>query len=96
MACKDLTIPLILNTITNFTPLVTKPELTNPGTAGAIRLGAAASLSRVMLAAVSVVTTCGGTTRTSAKLAAVPSGSFHREDGCLVTINYVYQCDNHG
>jgi len=23
-------------------------------------------------------------------------GSFHREDGCLVTINYVYQCDNHG
>ncbi|KAE8395561.1 Spherulation-specific family 4-domain-containing protein [Aspergillus alliaceus] len=23
-------------------------------------------------------------------------GSFHREDGCLITINYVYQCDNHG
>ncbi|KAL3479399.1 Spherulation-specific family 4-domain-containing protein [Aspergillus californicus] len=22
-------------------------------------------------------------------------GSFHRDDGCLVTINYVYQCDNH-
>ncbi|KAL3428575.1 Spherulation-specific family 4-domain-containing protein, partial [Aspergillus tetrazonus] len=22
-------------------------------------------------------------------------GSFHRSDGCLVTINYVYQCDNH-
>ncbi|GLA52547.1 hypothetical protein AnigIFM63604_009412 [Aspergillus niger] len=22
-------------------------------------------------------------------------GSYHRGDGCLVTINYVYQCDNH-
>ncbi|KAL3451137.1 Spherulation-specific family 4-domain-containing protein [Aspergillus insuetus] len=22
-------------------------------------------------------------------------GSFHRNDGCLVTVNYVYQCDNH-
>ncbi|EAW24040.1 uncharacterized protein NFIA_036120 [Aspergillus fischeri NRRL 181] len=22
-------------------------------------------------------------------------GSFHREDGCLITINYVYSCDNH-
>ncbi|KAL3492448.1 Spherulation-specific family 4-domain-containing protein [Aspergillus germanicus] len=22
-------------------------------------------------------------------------GSFHRDDGCLVTINYVYSCDNH-
>ncbi|KAG2419319.1 hypothetical protein HFD88_004114 [Aspergillus terreus] len=22
-------------------------------------------------------------------------GSYHREDGCLVTVNYVYQCDNH-
>ncbi|PLB46596.1 hypothetical protein P170DRAFT_498546 [Aspergillus steynii IBT 23096] len=22
-------------------------------------------------------------------------GSFHRDDGCLITINYVYQCDNH-
>ncbi|RAL02336.1 uncharacterized protein BO80DRAFT_472333 [Aspergillus ibericus CBS 121593] len=22
-------------------------------------------------------------------------GSFHRDDGCLVTINYVYNCDNH-
>ncbi|KAE8376065.1 hypothetical protein BDV26DRAFT_294483 [Aspergillus bertholletiae] len=22
-------------------------------------------------------------------------GSYHREDGCLITINYIHRCDNH-